>query len=102
MPTLPTRGGARQRTKPQPNNTSGLLGIRFRWKHKTKRRLTHWWPEVEAAIGRRRISRGLLKRTPRQALRDVIRARRDAGLAVPTLREALEAFERWVDANEGP
>jgi hypothetical protein len=93
------RGGARIKPGPQRNNTSGLLGIWFRWNHKHRRNLVHYWPEVCAAVGERRISRGLSRRTPREALREVIKQRADAGLPVDTLERAVRAFNRWAEAT---
>jgi hypothetical protein len=91
VPTLPTRGGARERTKPQPNNTSGLLGIWFRWAPRSTGQVA----EVCCAIGESRFTRAVTKRTPREVLREVIHLRERAGLAAPSLATAVRQFRRW-------
>ena len=81
---------------PQSNNTSGILGIWFRWACKTRRRLTTYHPVICAVVGDRRITRGLSERTPRQALRELLALRADAGLPVASLESAVRAFNRWA------
>jgi hypothetical protein len=92
LTTKTKRGGSRPRTRPQANNTSGLLGIWFRWAHRSNGRAA----EVCCVVGERRISRGMTSRTPRQALQEAIALRTAAGLPVPTIGAAVRAFNRWL------
>lgn len=88
------RGGARARMVPQSNNTSGLLGIWFRWAERSTGQVA----EVCVVVGDKRLSRTVSgKRTARRALRDVIKLRAAVGLPVPTLGRAVRAFHRWAD-----
>jgi len=85
------RGGARTKAGPQSNNTSGLLGIRFRW-NKRHGRLS---AEAVCVVGKSQRTRSLVARPAREALAELIQLRADAGLPVPTLRAALKAHRRW-------
>lgn len=90
------RGGSRVKPGPQSNNTSGLLGITFRWSERSTGRA----PEVCAAVGAKRYSRTVSPDRPaRESLRQLIGLREAAGLPVPTLRAAVIAFNHWR-ANE--
>lgn len=87
------RGGSRVKPGPQANNTSGLLGITFRWSERSTGRA----PEVCAAVGAKRYSRTVSPDRPaREALRQLIMLREFAGLPVPTLRRATIAFRHWL------
>ena len=88
-----SRGGARVRVAPQRNNSSQLLGVSFRWA--TKRGQSSAHPVICIAIGDRRTTRGVTKAGVREAMRAALKLRRDAGLRVPTLTQAIEAFEEW-------
>ena len=87
-----SRGGARLRTGPQVNNSSGLIGIVFR---RRPSQSGPGQPEVCVCVGEQRITRSLGRRSPRAVLREVLRLRRDAGLATDSLRQALDAYEEW-------
>ena len=99
MAQLKGRGGARARLAPQSNNTSGLLGIWFRWAERSTGKVA----EVCVVVGERRLSRTITgKRPVRRAMREALQLRAAAGLPVDTLGRAVRAFHRWAIASYEP
>ena len=87
-----SRGGARQRRTAQANSSTGLLGITFRWVYRKGAAVQ---ARICVVVGKRRTGRGVVKLGAREAMRQVIKLRRDAGLQAPGLKQALAAFEDW-------
>lgn len=85
------RCGSRVKPGPQSNNTSGLLGITFRWAERS----TGYTAEACAVVGDGRYTRTMGTRPAREAILPLLKMREDAGLPVPTLRSAVIAFNRW-------
>lgn len=92
MGTASKRGGARERRGAQVNSTNGLQGICFRWVHRKGESVQ---ARICIAIGVQRLSRGVVQKGAREALRQAIKLRRDAGLPAPGLDRAVAAFEDW-------
>lgn len=92
MKAKSNRGGARKRREAQANSTNGLLGITFRWQYRKGNAIQ---ARICIAVGRRRTSRGVAKLGAREAMRQAIKLRRDAGLQAPGLERALASFEDW-------
>lgn len=87
------RGGSRVKPGPQSNNTSGLLGISFRWAPRSTGQVA----EVCVVVGASRYSRTVSPERPaREALRQLIALRAIDGLPAPTLRRATIAFRHWL------
>lgn len=85
-------GGVRPRRAPQSNNTSGLLGVWFRWAERSHGLVA----EACVVVGAARYSRTLTgKKTARAALRELLQLRDKAGLPVCSLHKAVRAFNRW-------
>lgn len=97
---MTNRGGSRVKPGPQSNNTSGLLGITFRWsgRIRVQGRITYSL-EACVAVGKKRHTIGMMVRPARDVLRQAIALRRAAGLPVPTLAAAVRAFEDWDSDN---
>ena len=97
-----SRGGPRSTGQIYAHNTNGLQGIGFAWFQRKKRgrRVGRPTVHVKVAVGDRRLARSADAYGDLEALRQVIQLRAEAGLPVPTLRQAAKALR--VFRSEGP
>lgn len=93
--TKTNRGGSRVKPGPQSNNTSGLLGITFRWRGHASGGAPRYTLEACVAVGKKRHTLGMMTKPAKTVLRHAIALRAEAGLPVPSLAAAMRAFEAW-------
>jgi hypothetical protein len=83
-----SRGGHRNPGHPQSNSTTGIAGVFFGFDGNR--------PRIQVVVGAKRYSRGTTVLGQREAMRQALELREQAGYPVPELGYALRALRAWL------